>query len=58
MFMVLESPQGRVKRDGERAWQEEGLAQAGREEAMWAHGIGTMEKSHLCVQLQQWTQSA
>lgn len=30
MFLVLESPQGRVKRNGERAGQEEGLAQAGR----------------------------
>lgn len=58
MFMVLESPQGRVKRNGERAGQEEGLAQAGREEAMWAHGRGTMKGSHLCVQPQQWTQSA
>lgn len=50
MFMVLEYPWGRVKSDLGRAGQEEALAQAGRE--------GQWEGAHLCVQLQQWTQSA
>lgn len=35
--MVLEYSWGRVKRDWGRAGQE-GLAQEGREEAMWTHG--------------------
>lgn len=48
---------GQGERDG-RSGQEEGLAQAGREEARWAHGRGVMEGAHLCVQLQQWTRSA
>lgn len=35
--MVLEYSWGRVKRDWGRA-EQEGLAQEGREEAMWIHG--------------------